>query len=103
MAFDGDRVGALAASPDFGKGQGASLICLQTRGDVASTLRASAGAGDVDTDENVICIADDTANAAVDEDMVGTLKCAGGVPAVTVRSSGRYAPATTRESARTMS
>lgn len=101
--FDGDRVGALAASPDFGKGQGSSLIFLQTRGDVASTLRASAGAGDIDTGENVICIADDTANAAVDEDMAGTLKCAGGVPAVTVRSSGRYAPATTRELARTMS
>ena len=73
-------MGALAASPDFGKGQGASLVCLQTRGDVASTLRASAGAGDIDTGENVICIACDTANAAVDEDMAGTLKCAGGGP-----------------------
>lgn len=96
-------MGALAASPDFGKGQGASLVCIQTRGDVASTLRASAGAGDIDTGENVICIADDTAHAAVDEDMAGTLKCAGGVPAVTVRSSELSAPETTRESARTMS
>lgn len=129
------QVGTLASQPG-GYGEGLNFVCLQTRGDVASTLRASAGAGDIDTGENVICmasqqseasveddmcptitaaagtsgnnqpvicIADDTANAAVDEDMAGTLKCAGGVPAVTVRSSELYAPATTRESARTMS
>lgn len=132
---DGGQVRTLASQPG-GYGEGLNFVCLQTRGDVASTLRASAGAGDVDTGENVICmasqqsessveddmrptitaaagtsgnnqpvicIADNTANAAIDDDMVGTLKCAGGVPAVTVRSSGLYAPATTRESARTMS
>lgn len=96
------QVGTLLSQPG-GYDEGLNFVCLQTRGDVASTLRASAGAGDIDTGENVICIAGDTANAAVDEDMAGTLKCAGGVPAVTVRSSVLYAPATTRESARTMS
>ena len=49
--FDGSRTGAIAANPDFSKGQGASLIC----------------------------IADDAAHAAVDENLCGSLKVGGGV------------------------
>ena len=48
-AFDGDRTGAVAANPDFAKGQGASLVC----------------------------VSDDQANAAVDFDMCGSLKAGG--------------------------
>ena len=40
----------------------------------------TAAAGTSGNNQPVICIADDTANAAIDDDMVGTLKCAGGGP-----------------------
>ena len=49
--FDGDHTGALAADPDFSKGQGASLIC----------------------------ISDDNAKASVDSDVCGSIKVGGGV------------------------
>ena len=49
----GDHVGALTSNPDS-KGQGQSLIC-----------------------QPIVCVADDTQNAAIDEDLCGTLKVGG--------------------------
>lgn len=43
----------------------------------------------------VVCMSSDTSNAAVDEDMAGTLHVGGGLPIVSVP----YAQETTRESA----
>lgn len=54
-------------------------------------------------DPSVVCMADDNAHAAVDEDVCGTLKVGGGVPCVALPrtgsgTSGRSAPGTRRES-----
>ena len=69
--FDGSRTGALAANPDFNKGQGASLICM----------------------------VNDTCNAAIDVDVSGTILAGGGSPPIV---SALYAQGTTRGRARTM-
>lgn len=54
-------------------------------------------------DPSVVCMADDNAHTAVDEDVCGTLKVGGGVPCVALPrtgsgTSGRSAPGTRRES-----
>ena len=50
--------------------------------------------------QNVICLSDDTANAAVDEDVCGTLKVGGRAPTVSTRATcaAPSAPGTTRGS-----
>lgn len=63
-------------------GMHAPLLCAtQYGGDVAGTLTARAdGSPCADRGPNVVCVADDNANAAVDLDVSGTLKCGGGSP-----------------------
>lgn len=91
MGGDGELAGAVTAS-QFTKGQ--SFVCLSNDADatigdnVCSTLKASADKG-----APVVCIADDTANAAIDVEQCGTLKCGGGIPAVTVPECWCVAPA----------
>jgi len=91
MGGDGELAGAVTAS-QFTKGQ--SFVCLSNDADatigdnVCSTLKASADKG-----APVVCIADDTANAAIDVEQCGTLKCGGGIPAVTVPECWCDAPA----------
>ena len=71
----GDACHPLAA------GMHAPLLCAtQYGGDVAGTLTARGdGSPCADRGPNVVCVADDNANAAVDFDVSGTLKCGGGV------------------------
>lgn len=61
-------------------GMHAPLLCAtQYGGDVAGTLTARAdGSPCADRGPNVVCVADDNANAAVGFDVSGTLKCGGG-------------------------
>lgn len=88
-AFDGDRTGALAASPSFASGQGASLICIQDgqanggmENDMSTTLNAS-------HEQPIVCMADDNAHSAIDDDVCGSLKVGGGVPMVASAPSAR--------------
>ena len=65
-------------------------------GDISGALSAGSGA----KNQNYLCVADDDAKAAIDEDLCGTLKVGGGTPWVTYqRSQESCAPETTRESA----
>ena len=99
--FDGQVAGALNSQPATTKGQGASLICTQY-GDVAGSLTARGDSSPcADRGQNVVCMADDNARAAIDEDVCGSLKVGGGSPLIAAAptSSARYAPGTTRESA----
>lgn len=63
-------------------GMHAPLLCATQYGEgVAGTLTARGdGSPCADRGPNVVCVADDNANAAVDEDVSGTLKCGGGAP-----------------------
>lgn len=66
------------------------LLCAtQYGGDVAGTLTARAdGSPCADRGPNIVCVADDNANAAVDFDVSGTLKCGGWVSVDSVASNG---------------
>lgn len=85
---DGSLCGTLAANPDFGKGQGASLVCQSQYGEIAGTLNARADSSPcVDRGQNivgwkkaechVVSVADDTAKAAIEHDMSGSLTVGG--------------------------
>lgn len=59
-------------------------------GDVAGILTArSDGSPCTDRGPSIVCIADDTANAAVDEELCGTLKCGGSPPSVAFAANQR--------------
>lgn len=65
-------------------------------GDISGALSTGSGA----KNQNYLCVADDNAKAAIDENLCGTLKAGGGTPWVTCqRSQELCAPETTRESA----
>lgn len=99
---DGTTCGAIPASQS---GKQFDFVCLPAtqanaeRSDDCSPCLTSHLA----KDPSVVCMADDNAHAAVDEDVCGTLKVGGGAPCVafprTARDgSGRSAPGTSRES-----
>lgn len=101
---DGTTCGAIPASQS---GKQFDFVCLPTTQygeDMAGTLLARNDGSPCDNKgPNVVCIADDNAHAAVDEDVCGTLKVGGGAPCVafprTARAgSGRSAQETSRES-----
>ena len=74
---DGQISGALEAEPGI---KHTTFVATQYGGDVAGTLTARGdGSPCADRGPNVVCVADDNANAAVDFDVSGTLKCGGGV------------------------
>lgn len=81
------------------------MAATQYGEEVAGTLTARHDSSPcADRGQNVVCLADDNANAAVDVDMCGALKVGGGGPFVAMprtarRSSDPSAPATTRASA----
>lgn len=65
-------------------------------GDISGALSTGSGA----KNQNYLCVADDNAKAAIDENLCGTLKAGRGTPWVTCqRSQELCAPETTRESA----
>lgn len=66
---DGTLSGALAANPGMKQ---TTYVC-----ETANTNSNGLGAGDP-----VICMADDNAKAAIDEDMCGSLKVGGGAPSI---------------------
>lgn len=68
---------------------GENSVCYTQYGDdVAGTLTARAdGSPCADRGPNVVCVADDNANAAVDFDVSGTLKCGGGSPWIASRAT----------------
>lgn len=98
---DGQISGALEAEPGI---KHTTFVATQYGGDVAGTLTARAdGSPCADRGPNIVCVADDNANAAVDFDVSGTLKCGGGSPWIASRATGRTcaepsAPGTTRAS-----
>lgn len=74
---DGKISGALEAEPGI---KHTTFVATQYGGDVAGTLTARGdGSPCADRGPNVVCVADDNANAAVGFDVSGTLKCGGGV------------------------
>lgn len=86
-------------------GMHAPLLCATQYGeDLAGTLTARGdGSPCADRGPNVLCVADDNANAAIDDDVSGTLKCGGGSPWIASRATGPTcaapsAPGITRES-----
>lgn len=82
----GQISGALAAEPGMKQ---TTFVATQYGDDVAGTLTARAdGSPCADRGPNVVCVADDNANAAVDFDVSGTLKCGGGVSVDSVASNG---------------
>lgn len=98
---DGSTVGALSASP------GAKQTCYEVTQygeELAGTLsRRADGSPCADCGPNVLCAASDTANAAMDDDVCGSLMVGGGGPYVVARrtastSSGFCAHGTTRAS-----
>ena len=57
------------------------VVCLQTNDDIAASLTARHDSSPcADRGQNVICVSDDQAHAAIDVDMSGSLKVGGGVP-----------------------
>lgn len=75
---DGQISGALEAEPGI---KHTTFVATQYGSDVAGTLTARGdGSPYADRGPNVVCVADDNANAAVDFDVSGTLKCGGGSP-----------------------
>ena len=59
-----------------------AVACTQY-GDVAGTLTARYDSSPcADRGQNIVCITDHTAHAAVDVDLCGTLKCGGAVPSI---------------------
>lgn len=75
---DGKISGALEAEPGI---KHTTFVATQYGGDVAGTLTARGdGSPCVDRGPSIVCVADDNANAAVDFDVSGTLKCGGGSP-----------------------
>lgn len=76
----GDRSGTNRQAVCFKYHQGAKAGgTLTARGD---------GSPCADRGPNVLCVADDNSNAAVDEDVSGTLKCGGGSPWIASRATG---------------
>lgn len=74
---DGSVAGALVASSRTRQ----TLLCVSQYGDIAGTLTARHDSSPcADRGATVICVADDNANAAVDDDVCGTLKLGGGAP-----------------------
>lgn len=72
---DGQISGALEAEPGI---KHTTFVATQYGGDVAGTLTARGdGSPCADRGPNVVCVADDNANAAVDFDVSGTLKWGG--------------------------
>lgn len=71
-------------------GMHAPLLCATQYGEeVAGTLTARGdGSPCADRGPNVLCVADDNANAAVGGDVCGTLKCGGGVSLDSIASNG---------------
>lgn len=85
---DGQVVGAVAASPGS-KNQ--HYVCTQYGDEVAGTLTARHDSSPCpDRGANVVCISDDTAKAAVDEELCGTLKVGGMVPSIASYSPPKY-------------
>lgn len=75
---DGQISGALEAEPGI---KHTTFVATQYGVDVAGTLTTRAdGSPCADRGPNIVCVADDNANAAVDFDVSGTLKCGGGSP-----------------------
>lgn len=83
---DGTTCGAIPASQS---GKQFDFVCLPTTQygeDMAGTLLARNDGSPCDNKgPNVVCIADDNAHAAVDEDVCGTLKVGGGLPVLPSR------------------
>lgn len=86
---DGTTCGAIPASQS---GKQFDFVCLPTTQygeDMAGTLLARNDGSPCDNKgPNVVCIADDNAHAAVDEDVCGTLKVGGGCPMCCLPSNG---------------
>ena len=82
--FDGTRIGALAANPDFGKGQGASLVYMADTQAHCCVDEELGGAlvARMHKDPPIVAMADDNGRSAVDVEMCGSLKVGGGQPLV---------------------
>ena len=115
MTQFGDVAGSLTAransSPCVDRGQ--NVVCMQhTLAFDTTNITSSANGNNHKWDDEchtlaqgahppVVCMADDTAKAAIDEELCGSLKVGGGSPLIAAErtSPGRCAPGTTRASA----
>lgn len=110
---DAEKRATLTAGVQSGAGISAAKRAIGVHGDGQLALNAN-GMGlceelsytqtAVDR-HSVLCLADDTQNAAFDTELTGTLKRGGGVPTVILRgatSQAHCAPATARASGRSM-
>lgn len=85
---DGGLVGTIAANPDFHKGQGGSLICMESAQSRAVVTEDSAPTLNASHEQPIVCMADDNAKAAIDEDICGSLKVGGGSDVHSFASNG---------------
>lgn len=82
----GDVAGALVARGDSSPcaDRGADVVCMasgQGGAEVYDEL-SPAQAARQHKDPQIVCIADDTANSAIDDDLCGTLKTGGSIPSI---------------------
>lgn len=76
---DGQIVGALAAQP----GMKQTSYVMTQYGEVTGTLQARADSSAcADRGQNIVCMADDNAKAAIDEGICGSLKVGGAAPLI---------------------
>lgn len=68
----------------FQQNQRDEVRLMNGDGSIAGALSASSGMKNT----NYVCMADDTAKAAIDENLCGSLKVGGGCPAVTFYEDG---------------